>query len=74
MAKSKYEIVSHSTTAVTIRDIGTHHTSVTNDAETVVKEMHKWGLGIRRLFYYDSDGDLSELLHDNKGGFDGFHA
>lgn len=58
-----------------IRDIGPWdtHPSVTNDAENVVQELVREGMlpvG-RRLFYYDSDGQMDEILV--KGGtFVGF--
>lgn len=40
--------------------------SVTNDAELVVEELHNQGLlpNNRRLFYYDTDNQLDELVHD----------
>jgi hypothetical protein len=50
-----------------IRDTG-HMSgcSVTNDAEAVVQHLHEQGLlnNGRRLLYFDSDDELSELLHD----------
>ena len=48
-----------------IRDIGWRdHMSVTNDAEAVVEDLwNKGKLSDRRLFYYDSAGDLDELVH-----------
>lgn len=43
--------------------------SVTNDAERIVEFLHQWGiLAGRRLFYYDSEGDLDELLYDLETG------
>lgn len=58
---------------VTIRDVGpwNRHQSVTNDAEWVVAKMRSFGLGSRRLFYYDSMGSLDELLVRD-GRFVGF--
>ncbi|MGH7198870.1 MAG: hypothetical protein ACREH5_09065 [Candidatus Omnitrophota bacterium] len=62
---------------VIIQDIGPwdQHPSVTNDAEWVahcmVQGTRGTVLGERRLFYYDSEGDLDELLV-RAGRFDGF--
>ena len=58
-----------------IRDLGPWDTywTITNAAEDVVRGLAEHGnLGDdRRLFYYDSDGQLSELKHKN-GRFVGF--
>lgn len=51
-----------------IRDVGGDaNTTLTNDAETVVRRLHRDGLlsNGRRLLYYDSDGDPGEMLHQN---------
>lgn len=58
-----------------IRDVGPHtrHPTVTNDAEEVVRRLHA-ALALpagRRLFYYDSEGQLDELLVRD-GVFAGF--
>lgn len=56
-----------------IRDLNHGARSVTNDADAVVKYLlderfiHPGG----RLFYYDSESHLDELLYDEKG-FKGF--
>jgi hypothetical protein len=59
-----------------IRDVGhsAGRPSITNDAEWVVWSLTNEGTLKRdaRLFYYDSDGDRSELLHDGAGRFRGF--
>jgi hypothetical protein len=51
---------------VVITDVGhmSNHPTVTNDAEHVVERLVAAGHVIpgRRLFYYDSDGALDELL------------
>ena len=44
--------------------------SVTNDAERVVEEVYKSYPG-KRIFYYDTEGDIAELVHD-KGKFTRF--
>lgn len=52
-----------------IRDIGPwdKYLTITNGAEEVVKDLFNRGYlpDNRRLFYYDSDGDLDELVHSN---------
>jgi hypothetical protein len=54
--------------AKVIRDIGNHARclTVTNDAEYIVTTLLSAGLMKRkqRLFYFDSDGALDEILHD----------
>lgn len=64
---SRFSIVGAETDndKVTIRDLGPwdYHLSVTNDAEWVVQKMKTLGLASRRLFYYDSVGQLDELVH-----------
>lgn len=47
--------------------------SVTNDAESVVESLVREGLlpDGRRLFYYDSEGQLDEITHKD-GVFVGF--
>lgn len=69
------DIVARADHAITIRDRGpwTQYMTITNDAEGVVAELWKLGLlkSHQRLFYYDSGGDLDELLHQD-GTFTGF--
>lgn len=61
--------------SLVIRDVGPwdHHPTVTNDAEYVVSELVERGMlpGGRRLFYYDSDGNLDEIVVRD-GKFAGF--
>lgn len=72
--KANIEVVFNDTRLV-IRDVGpwSTHMTVTNDAEGVVSAL--WDAGLlkrhQRLFYYDSGGELDELLH-NEGSFTGF--
>lgn len=59
--------------ALVIRDEN-GKTSITNDAEAVVERLYMSGrlpVG-RRLFYFDSEGRLDELLHDDAGRFVGY--
>lgn len=71
MREAIYEVVEETHEKVVIRDIGHDRgrPSVTNDAEGVVARVKN--LGSRRLFYFDSQGDLDELLHVG-GVFVGF--
>lgn len=72
MARAKYSIDSTDNGALTIRDLCLG-TSITNDAEAVVAELHRSGvLAGRRLYYFDTMGQLDELVHDGQGGFKGF--
>lgn len=63
MRRSNYTLVQDDSEKVVIRDLGPwdEYLSVTNDAEQVVEELAPTLLG-RRLFYYDSAGQLDELI------------
>lgn len=67
-----YEIVEDDHEFLVLRDIGPwdQYFTITNGAENVVQELLS-RLGDRRLMYYDSLGDLNELLVKD-GQFDGF--
>jgi len=75
MKKANYTIIKEEPDLIIIRDVGPwdQHPSVTNDAENVVKELAAQGKlpSGRRLFYYDSDGRLDELIIKD-GQFVGF--
>lgn len=47
-----------------IRDMGPwdQHRTITNDAESVVEELAP-GLGDRKLFYIDTQGNTDRILH-----------
>jgi hypothetical protein len=75
---AQFKLLDHEREYIFIRDIG-HRTgrSVTNDAEYVVEQLYlKFPLNLSdeiRIFYEDSQGEISELLHaGNK--FLGFKA
>jgi len=74
MIKSNYLRAYSDEERVVLRDIGPWdmYRTITNDAENVVKQEHENGLGDRKLIYYDSDGDLTELAHDGAGNFKRF--
>jgi hypothetical protein len=69
VVRAHYIIERDDPTFMIIADVGTSSTSITNDAEAVVLELHKNGLGDRKLLYYDSEGKLGALVHDGKGKF-----
>lgn len=60
-----------------IRDVGPwdEHPTVTNDADAIVVNMLEEGelAPEQRLLYFDSEGELAELLHDGQR-FVGFKA
>jgi hypothetical protein len=78
---ASYETVVSDRDHLVIRDVGKwgRQLSVTNDAEWVVDQielylMHSHGVEIdpRRLFYYDSSGDLDEIViewYDREGPY-----
>lgn len=62
-----FDVVSGNEFSFTLRDTGhaAGHPTITNDAEYVVQSLARlWKIEGMRIFYYDSDGELSELLHD----------
>jgi hypothetical protein len=74
--QSNYQIVSNTENKpLIIKDIGPwdKFMTVTNNAEGVVEELFAAGYlnNGRRLFYYDSENELDELIHDG-GKFTGF--
>ena len=72
--RASFGLVSITNTAVTLRDLGPWHThlTITNDAENVVAKLEKYNiLEGRQLFYYDAEGQLTELVVRN-GKFAGF--
>jgi hypothetical protein len=71
-AAAQFRIVEQTKVSVLIRDVGPWDKcfTVTNDAESVVERMLPI-LNGRRLFYFDSEGDLGELKISN-GRFAGF--
>jgi len=75
MRRANYEILKDEPDMLLIRDIGpwTEHPTVTNDAEGVVEDLAKQGRmpAGRRLVYYDSEGELDEILVKD-GKFVGF--
>lgn len=69
---ANFEMVRSNAQSVVIRDVGPwdRHPTVTNDAESVVAALAD-SLNGRRLFYFDSDEQLDEILVRD-GRFAGF--
>lgn len=64
--QANYEIVEDTPARIVLRDLGPwdKYMTVTNAAESVIEELARrlGGIGDRRVFYYDSEGTLDELL------------
>ena len=74
MRTANFAIVEDSQDRVVLKDLGPwdKHPTITNDAEGVVERLAPMLKG-RRLFYYDSEGELDELAVDaHLGTFAGF--
>lgn len=75
MNQANFKIMNVGPDKIVIRDVGPwdQHPSVTNDAEGVVERLaaEDWLPPGRRLFYYDSDNQLDEILIE-AGRFAGF--
>lgn len=64
MRIANYQVVREASQFVLLKDVGPwdRFLSITNAAELVVAEMAP-RLNGRRLVYYDTDGELTELLY-----------
>jgi len=70
--RARYRVEEQSDDTLFIADVGEGMT-VTNDAEAVVRDLHRNGvLGARRLLYRDTLGFVDEIKHDGNGAFRGF--
>ena len=80
-----YEFVSITPGEIIIKDIGPWdlHPTITNSAESVIDDLRKAQLlrsdvegGLRRVLYYDSLGQLDELVHNGESftGFKEYHT
>lgn len=70
-------VLNHPADALIIRDAGSPwdvHLTVTNDVERVVDDLRNHGFlnHGRRLYCYDSDNTLDEILLDGDAKFKGF--
>jgi hypothetical protein len=67
MSRANYQVVETTPEAVVLRDIGPWNKfmTITNAAEEVVEELADRGIlkDGQRLFYYDSENELTELVH-----------
>jgi hypothetical protein len=69
---SLYKWVDSDSQKIIIEDVGKNCMSVTNDIENILKDLHRRGLlRGRKLYYYDSEGDFTEALHES-GVFKGY--
>lgn len=77
MRTASFEIVEQTAQAVTLRDLGPwdKYPTITNAAEEVVADLSRKGVikEGQRLLYYDSENELTELLH-KESKFVGFRA
>jgi hypothetical protein len=72
MLKCRFEMTKITDDYLLITDLN-GPMSITNDAEAVVEWLYDNDLlDDLRLYYIDSDGIKSELLHDGRGNFHGF--
>lgn len=72
--KANYRMVGNTPELIILQDVGPwdKYITITNAAEAVVAEIEKtYGIGSRRVFYYDSDNELTELVVKD-GRFAGF--
>ena len=73
--RANYRVIEKSKERIVLKDIGPwdRYMTITNAAESVVLEVDRnfLGIGTRRLFYYDSDGVMTELIVKD-GKFAGF--
>jgi hypothetical protein len=72
MRRANYTVMNQEEDKVVLRDDGpwSVHPTITNAAEEVVAELAPMLHG-RRLFYYDSEGEYTELCYKD-GVFTGF--
>jgi hypothetical protein len=65
---ANFAIVLRTSKSLLIRDVGPWnvHFTITNDAERVVEDLCAGSLlHGRRLFYFDSEREITELVHEN---------
>ena len=66
--RAKFRVVDEFPTRVTIIDGANYYgsMSITNDAEAVTEYLIKEYGPEKKFFYWDTEGELTELLHDGK--------
>lgn len=69
MRRANY-VVEENSDRVVLRDVGPwdQFPTITNVAEQVISELGEL-IYNKRVFYYDSEGDFDELVHDSCGNF-----
>lgn len=62
---ANYSVVQDTPEKLVLQDLGpwNRHLTITNDAENVTNELRQRLHG-RKLFYYDSEGELTEIVVD----------
>lgn len=73
--RCRYLIETITAAAIVLRDVGHDEgrPTITGDVESVVERMrHAELLDGRRLYYFDSDGRLDEIVLDGDGQFHSF--
>ncbi len=67
--KPNYEVILRTKKQLILKDLGPWDTyfTITNSAESVVKELYSKGLlnTNMKLMYYDSNNQLDEIVHSN---------
>ena len=61
----RYDIIQATETCIVLKDLGPwdRYMTITNAAEHVIEDMQRiFIIGNRRIFYYDSEDELTELL------------
>ncbi len=72
--KASYLVTEYADERIVLKDVGPwdQYMTITNAPETTIEELtRQYGIGTRRVFYYDSEGELTELLVKD-GRFAGF--
>lgn len=66
-SRSNWKVLTNCDAEVVIKDLNTSSMSVTNDAENVVFDLYDRGAlwHGKRLLYFDSNGDLDEIVHEH---------
>jgi hypothetical protein len=75
MKNPRYEVIALNADLIVLVDLGPHdvYPTITNGAEAVIAQLQEQGLTTaRRVFYFDSEGELAELTFTDEG-FQDFH-
>jgi len=73
---ANYKVIENTDTYLLLDDLGPHdhYKTITNAPETVIRGLKNLGFLTpgKRVFYYDSEGVITELKFDHAGEFTGF--